>query len=40
MRWRLHPWRSSLILAGTIVAALAGEGVTLVLAMGNSGCLD
>jgi hypothetical protein len=40
MRWRLHPWRSSLILAGTIIAALAGEGVTLVLAIGNSGCLD
>jgi hypothetical protein len=40
MRWRLHPWRSSIILVATIIAAVVGEVVTLGVALNSSGCFD
>jgi hypothetical protein len=40
MRWRRHPWRSSIVLIGTIIATVIGSFVSLALAFSSSGCID
>ena len=40
LQWRQHPWRSSISLAVTIIAAVIGELVTLGVALNSSGCFD